>query len=403
MKLLERYIFSRVFVLSVGTLLTTATIAMTTQVLLRVNLLSSTGQSLLTFLELAGLVMPSMFVIVMPFALMIGAAQTLSTMNTDSELAVIEASGGSRALIARPILIIAALMSFASLVESNFVEPWANRQIRALLDRASADLFSAAVQSGTFHKIEDNLYVSVAEKLPGGRLGGIFLSDQRDEDNDLLYYARYGTFTETAGTDILVLSDGELHRKEVASGNVSVIRYATYALDLSLIGGRAGGGGGLRPKERPTSYLFNPDLEDPYYKHASFEFRMRIHKRLSEWLYPLVFGFITVYFLGKAHSNRHEQVWSVATAATIAFLLRGFSFYAIDESATSRVFGILCFAVPLGAIAVFSLLMMTNWSFRAPRYLVEQSARLTSGDEPLAQVMRQWLADLTGTKRKGAR
>ena len=176
MKQIERYIFRRVLILSVATLATTTVIAMTTQVLLRIDLLSSTGQSVLTFVKLAGLLIPPMMLVVMPFALMIGAAQTLTTMNSDSELAVIEASGGAGHLISRPILVIAAGMSIFCLIEATLIEPWSNRQVRVLLDKASADLFSAAVQSGTFHEVDDNLYVSVAEKYPGGRLGGIFLS-----------------------------------------------------------------------------------------------------------------------------------------------------------------------------------------------------------------------------------
>lgn len=402
MKLIEQYILRRVLILSIGTLLATATIAMTTQVLLRVDLLSSTGQSLLAFLRLAGLVMPTMMVIVMPFALMIGAAQTLSTMNSDSELAVIEASGGSRALIARPILLVATLMSLLSLWESNYVEPWVNRQIKILVNQASADLFSAAVQSGTFHKVEKDLYVSVAEKLPGGQLGGIFLADERDEDVDLLYYAKHGVFTEGGGRDLLVLSDGELHRKDNGSGNVSIIRFATYALDLSLIGGSSGRTGIPQPKERPTSYLFNPDPQDPYYERNPRDFVKRINKRLSEWLYPLTFGFITVYFLGKAHSNRHEQVWSVVTAATIAFLIRGFGFYSVDESASSRVFSVLCYAVPLGAMAVCILLMVTNWTFRTPRYLLDLSSRIVSDEQPFWVHLRNWMSDLRGSGKRSA-
>ena len=174
MKLIERYIFRRVLILSVATLVITTAIALTTQVLLRVDLLSSTGQSLLTFLELAGLLVPSMFIIVAPFALLIGAAQTLTTMNADSELAVIETSGASPAMTARPVLSIALLFSIATLLMSLYAEPWANRHLRDLLHRASADLFSAAVQSGSFHQIEDDLHVNIAEKLPGGGLGGIF-------------------------------------------------------------------------------------------------------------------------------------------------------------------------------------------------------------------------------------
>ncbi|WP_419910582.1 LptF/LptG family permease [Hoeflea sp.] len=402
MKQIERYILRRVLILSIGTLLATATIAMTTQVLLRVDLLSSTGQSLLAFLRLAGLVMPTMMVIVMPFALMIGAAQTLSTMNSDSELAVIEASGGSRALIARPILLVAALMSLLSLWESNYVEPWVNKQIKILVNQASADLFSAAVQSGTFHKVEDNLHVSVQEKLPGGQLGGIFLADERDPDADLLYYAKHGDFSETGGRDILVLSDGELHRKDNGDGTVSIIRFANYALDLSLIGGSSGRTGILQPKEQSTRYLLNPDAEDPYFVRNPRDFIKRINKRLSEWLYPLTFGFITVYFLGKAHSNRHEQVWSVVTAASIAFLLRGFGFYSVDESSQSRLFSILCYAVPLGTIGICIVLMVTNWTFRTPRYLLDLSSRLFSDEQPAWANLRNWLSDLTGNGRRSA-
>jgi len=401
MKIIERHIFRRVLVLSVGTLATTTAIALTTQVLLRVNLLSSTGQSLLTFLELAGLLIPSMLIIVMPFALMIGAAQTLSTMNTDSELSVLEASGGSRFLTARPILLMAALMSIVTLFVGLYAEPWANRHLRDLLDRASADLFSVAVQSGTFHKIDDDLYVNISEKLPGGRLGGIFLSDQRNEETELIYYAKYGAFIESDGKDVLILSDGELHRKNTDSGGVSVIRFATYGLDLSLIGGRSANEGQYYAKERTTGFLLNPDPNDSVYQSAPDLFTREIHKRFSLWLYPLLFGLITVYFLGNAQTNRHEQVWSVVTAAGIAFALRGFSFYAVDQSGHSRVFEIITYAIPLGGISVFGILMLTNWSFRTPQYIIEQSARVISGSESAATALRGWFPGAAHTDRRG--
>ncbi len=397
MKQIERYIFMKVMILSVGTLVTTTVIALTTQVLIRVNLLSSTGQSLLTFLELAGLLVPSMVVIVMPFALMIGASQTLSTMNSDSELAVIEASGGSRVLTARPILLLAIIMALVTLVTSVIVEPWTNRQIRDLLNSASADLFSVAVQSGTFHEVENGLHVQVGEKLPGGKLGGIFLSDRRDKAIDTIYYAKYGAFVESDGKDILLMSDGELHRQSKSDGDVSIIRFATYALDLSLIGGGSATGGSYYAKERPTGFLLNPDPNDDVYKSSPAQFTEEINKRFSEWLFPLLFGLISVYFLGKAHSNRHEQVWSVVTAAAIAFTLRGFNFYTVDQSGTSHVFTILCYAVPVGGIVLFSVLLVTNWSFRAPKLLVEQTATLFSGQGSLPTAVGHWIS---GSHRK---
>jgi len=404
MKLIERYIFSRVFVLSVATLVVTTTIALTTQVLLRVDLLSSTGQSLLTFLELAGLLVPSMFIIVAPFALMIGAAQTLTTMNADSELAVMEASGASPGLTARPILSIAVLFSIATLLMNLYAEPWANRHLRDLLHRASADLFSAAVQSGSFHKIEDGLYVNIAEKLPGGRLGGIFLSDQRDQSIELIYYAKHGEFAESDGRDILVLSDGELHRKNTANDQVSVIRFTTYGLDLSQIGGSDDGRSErFYAKESPVGPLLSLGPDDPLYQEHESAVRKEIAKRFSLWLYPFLFGLITVYFLGRAHSNRHEQVWSVVTAAGIAFAIRGFSFYSVDQAGTSRAMEIASFAAPIGGCVLFALLLLTNWTFRAPRWLIDQSDRLLSGTETASAAMRNWLTGRTDVGNRGAR
>lgn len=401
MKIIERHIFRRVFVLSVGTLATTTAIALTTQVLLRVNLLSSTGQSLLTFLELAGLLIPSMLMIVMPFALMIGAAQTLSTMNADSELSVLEASGSSRFLTARPVLAMAMLMSLVTLFTGLYAEPWANRHLRDLLDRASADLFSVAVQSGTFHKIEEDLYVNVAEKLPGGKLGGIFLSDQRDEEIEQIYYSKYGTFAEIGGKDILILTDGELHRKNKGNSNVSVIRFATYGLDLSQIGGRSENPGRYYPKERMTDYLLNPDANDSVYQGSPDLFTREINKRFTLWLYPLLFGLITVYFLGNARTNRHEQIWSVVTAAGIAFALRGFSFYTIDQSGHSRTMEIITYVIPVGGISVFTILVLTSWSFRTPQFLIEQTARLASGHESATAVLRSWFSGAAHSGRGG--
>ncbi|MEM6461945.1 MAG: LptF/LptG family permease [Pseudomonadota bacterium] len=402
MKQIERYIFRRVLVLSVGTLAATTAIAMTTQVLLRIDLLSSTGQSLLTILELAVLLIPAMMIIVMPFALIIGAAQTLTTMNTDSELAVIEASGGSRQLVTRPILLIATLMSLFCLVGSTLVEPWSNRHIRQLIDQASADLFSAAVQSGSFHQIDDNLYVSVAEKYPGGRLGGIFLSDGRDDEVKIEYFSKYGEFAEIDGRDLLFMSGGEIHRKEKSSGDISIIQFADYALDLSLIGGGGVGTGVYRAKEQTTAFLLNPDPEDVGYRIAPQDYPRELNQRLSDWLYPVLFALIAIYFMGRAHSNRNEQVLSVLTAASTAFALRGFGFYAVDQSSTSFVFGVLCYLVPLFFIVLFAVLIATQWTFRAPKTLVEFSARMMSGDDSLVSVTRQWFEGIVRTGRKGA-
>src|SRR6185312_2107233 len=114
MKVVERYIFRRTFMMFMGALLWTMAIVWTTQVLARINLVTDSGQSALTFFELATLILPSIIPIVVPFALIIAVAQTLSVMNSDSELVVVSAAGGSRHIIAHPVVILALLASVFS-------------------------------------------------------------------------------------------------------------------------------------------------------------------------------------------------------------------------------------------------------------------------------------------------
>ena len=101
MKLIERYIFRRAAMMFLATLLPLLGIVWTTQALTNVNLVTDSGQSIFAFLKLATLILPSVIPIILPFALLIGVTQTLSTMNTDSELTVLNAAGSSRATSSR--------------------------------------------------------------------------------------------------------------------------------------------------------------------------------------------------------------------------------------------------------------------------------------------------------------
>ena len=78
MKVIERYIFRRALMLFFASLVWTLAIVWTTQVLTRINLVTDSGQSALAFFEIATLILPSIIPMVMPFAVVIAVAQTLS-------------------------------------------------------------------------------------------------------------------------------------------------------------------------------------------------------------------------------------------------------------------------------------------------------------------------------------
>jgi hypothetical protein len=93
MKQIERYIFRRMSSLTFWSLSAVTLLVLTTQVLIRVNVLTTTGQAFGAFAMLAATLIPSVVPIVAAFALLIGVSQVLSSMNSDSELVVVEAAG----------------------------------------------------------------------------------------------------------------------------------------------------------------------------------------------------------------------------------------------------------------------------------------------------------------------
>lgn len=377
MKQIERYIFRRMSLLTFWSLSAVTLLVMTTQVLIRVNVLTTTGQAFGAFMMLAATLIPSVLSVVAPFALLIGVSQVLSSMNSDSELVVVEAAGVPPATILKPVLLLSASISLMVLVVSNFVEPWSNNKLYDVLAQAQSDLFSVAVRSGAFMKLEDGLYVQVNEKLSDGQLGGIFLSDSRTEGNETIYYARSGVIrkSEETDTNILYLVDGELQQRDLSNDRISIVTFSSYALDMAAFV-PASGAPARRPNEQSTSYLLDPDLNDYYYNSPKNIISQELVKRFSAWMYPLAFGLVAFSFLGKARSNRHEQFQNGALVAVIALGSRGLGFYSNEAAGISKAMATVSYLVPAALIVMFGFLTITGRTLTIPKAWAQLNDRL---------------------------
>lgn len=382
MKIFERYILRRVSMLFFASLAWTVAIVWTTQILTRINLVTDSGQSALAFFEIAALVLPSVLPVVIPFAAVIAIAQTLTVMNNDSELVVVNAAGGSRSIIVRPVMVFAALASVACFTIDNGADPYARQRGRELVAAARADFLSLVIQEGTFRKIEDGLYIQIGERLPDGRLSGIFVADSRAENTDLVYYARYGVVKEEGNETVLVMQDGEIHRK-LPGNDISVIRFLSYAFDLSAFTA-ASGAPRLRAKDHTLPYLLNPDHDDAEYKRRPQSFRAELHRRFTEWTYPIVFALIALAVIGNARSHREGRINPLVTAISISIVIRWIGYFATNQVQVMASMWPLVYAIPI----VFSLIpiwfIVTNRSMELPVALAD---RLISGIRQIADRM----------------
>jgi Predicted permeases len=394
MKQIELYILRRMATLTFWSLVAATLLVLTTQVLLRINVLTTTGQAFSAFLKLSAALIPSVMVIVLPFALLVGVAQILWSLNSDSELVVMEAAGAGPGTVFRPVLLLALAMSFLTVAVGNLVEPWANRKLYDIIAEASADLFSVAVRSGNFQRLDNGLYVQINEMLPGGEFGGIFLSDMRVEGKELVYFAKRGSIQRIGDDKLLLLLDGQVQQRSTGSNQISMVTFTSYALDLSAYLPTSSGGV-RRPREQYTSYLLNPDPNDYYAKNLPYVMKEELVQRLTSWMYPLAFGLIAFVFLGKAHSHREEHLVNVGLMSMTAIGLRGFGFYSTDAAGRGIVMEMLAYGVPLAFIVVFGALAITGRSLRAPKAWLRLNGAIL--DFALERY-RRFLAWRTGTK-----
>ncbi|MCF3642184.1 LPS export ABC transporter permease LptF [Rhizobium sp. TRM95111] len=350
MKLIERYILRRIVLMFVATLLPLIGIVWTTQALGSINLVTDSGQSTLAFLQLATFIIPSVIPIILPFAFVIAVTQTLSTMNADSELTVLSAAGSSRMTIIRPVVLLGIGLSAAFFAVDNFMEPPSRMAVRQMIATAHANLLSSVIQENTFRKVTDGLYVQVAQRRSGGVLEGLFVADTRDPQFELVYYAREGSVDEK--TSALVMKDGEVHRK-VPGGNVSVIKFDSYAFDLTDLTQNVGTAN-IRAKDRDLAFLLDPDPTDPQVKKNPGDFRAELHRRFTEWMLPLLFGLIALVVSSDARSHREARIHPMITALGAALIIRWAMFYAGNSAESSAAFVPVLYLIPLatGALAI---------------------------------------------------
>ncbi|AGA64236.1 putative membrane protein [Liberibacter crescens BT-1] len=327
MKLLELYILRHVcrnFLLS---FMIGLAIIWITQVLQRINLVTDNGQSIIAFMQLAAMILPTIIPVIIPFSLVIAVTQTLTTLNNDSELTIIDSIGASRVILIRPVMIVAIALSIFSFIIKNTIEPKLRIATKKTIATVYADLLPSILEEKTFNRISDGLYIQISERTPNHILKSLFVADSRNPSTHFLYYARKG-YVDVNGTS-LIMQDGEVHQKNMKTNAVSIIRFDSYTLNLSYLM-KTRGQITLRAMDRDLAFLLNPDPNDPDYQSRKGEYSAEMNKRLVEWMLTIVFALIALVAAGDVRSHRIQKIHPVIVSLIIAFGVYWIFFYIVN-------------------------------------------------------------------------
>jgi lipopolysaccharide export system permease protein len=317
---IDRYIFRTTLASFALVLVSLTGVIWITQALRGIDLMTSQGQTVATFLGLTSLVIPALVLVIAPIALMIAISHTLNKLATDSEIIVMNAAGLSPFRLFRPFvhatIVVALLVAFIAA----YLAPDGMRRIKQWDAEITADVLTNILQPGRFAQLDQNLTIRIRERQPGGILLGIFIDDRRDPKERVSIVADHGTVVKSGNGSFLVLEDGNLQRFEAGKRDPALVAFGRYAFDMSKFS--QGHDTSLGIRERYLWELFSVDENDPMSRLLSGQFRAELHDRFMAPIYPFAFAALTFAFLGTPRTTRQSRNFSIGSAILAVFGLR---------------------------------------------------------------------------------
>jgi lipopolysaccharide export system permease protein len=317
---IDKYIFRTTLASFALVLVSLTGVIWITQALRGIDLMTSQGQTIVTFLGVTSLIIPSLVLIISPIALMIAISHTLNKLATDSEIIVMNAAGLSPFRLFRPFLYATLVVAVMVAFIASYLAPDGLRRLKQWDAEITADVLANILQPGRFAQLDQNLTIRIRERQPGGLLVGIFIDDRRDPKERVSIVADHGTVVKNEGGSFLILEDGNLERFEVGKHDPALVAFGRYAFDMSKFS--KGHDVTLGIRERYLWELLSPDPDDSVFMQSVGQFRAELHDRFMAPIYPFAFAALTFAFLGAPRTTRQSRNFSIGGSILAVFGLR---------------------------------------------------------------------------------
>ena len=389
MSRLDRYILSTATVAFLGVVVVLAGMIWVTQALRQLDLVTSQGQTIIAFLAITSLTMPTLVLVIAPAALFIATAYTLLKLNGDSEIVVMASAGMSHWRLLRPLALLAIAVSLLCEVLAIEVVPASLSGFREQVSRVRADVVSFIAQPGRFVNLTQGLVFHVRERTQSGVMHGVFINDGRDVKEISTYLADRGQIVENEAGIFLVLENGSIHRRgSDKAASTSVVEFQRYAFDLSSLAPSAKGDL-IRPMERSFAYVLDPPQDDAFLKHTPGRFREEVHKRLSAGLYPFAFFAIAAAALARPRTTRQSRGLALTAIIPAMAVVQAGNFAIAGQLKAQAAAVPLIYALPVVTVILCALVLQGWITFSTPQWLIngldglkERFARRTAAANP---------------------
>lgn len=274
-----------------------------TQSLHFIGMIVQHGLSLLAFLHLTLLMLPSFVSVILPVTCFLVILWFYQRLAGDRELTILQATGLSPLRLARPGLVCAGLATLIGYGLSLWGAPLAyhhfHRYELEIRNRAAAFL----LEEGVFTPVSKAMTVYIRERRSDDSFGGIMIEDNRVPENPVTILAEDG-LTEPHGDVLrLILHNGSRQTLNRRTGELSTLLFRLETLDFGSPHDQA-----LSPDvaELTMRQLFHPQGDLP--AHARNKLLIEGWTRLTGPLACLSYGMIGLLCVLRGRFSRHGTI-----------------------------------------------------------------------------------------------
>lgn len=290
---LDRYILQHLVVAFGFFVLVFTGVIWLTQAVRLVDTVVASGQGATVFLQFSALVLPQVFVIVLPLSGIGAALYALNKLYGDSELIVMMGAGYGPASMLRPVGLFGLLIGLVVTIILTVLVPRSSAILAERTRAIRSDLASALIVERQFLHPLPGLTLFITDTSRQGEMAGLFLNDQRDPSRTVTYSALRARLLREGMEARLVMEEGvALTRGTTTGGQLTSVRFDQFVFDLSeLI--EAESARVPRPAEYPVRALLSPTpdmLASGRFTRADFvaEGHYKITMPLLATIYPVI-------------------------------------------------------------------------------------------------------------------
>jgi lipopolysaccharide export system permease protein len=318
---LDRYMFRQLAVALIAVTGGLTALIWLTQSLRFVELVINHGLSLVVFLQLTGLLIPSFIAVILPITCFVVVQFVYQRLAGDRELTVMRAAGLSPFALSRPALAVALLAMVAGYILNLWLVPESLTRFREFQWEIRNRMAAFLLQDGVFNQVSDNMTVYVRSRDTDGTLRGILVDDERDKNAPATILAERGRLVEGPAGPRVVLFNGSREQIDRQNGRLDILTFGQNAIDLAQTSHNEGA------RLRDMSEVPLADLLHPHPENAQDipKWIAEGHKRLAGPLTGLSFSLVALVSVLTGTFRRHGSIVRplAAVGAVVALLAAG--------------------------------------------------------------------------------